>query len=138
MVDIKKINGHGIEDTVARNRLDNIADYIVETGTDGIWTYEKWNSGKAVAWGITPNTSYSMTSSYTNGYYTNGANDLPSNLFITPPIGVASRWNQVGSDGLVSVSINSCSASEVHFYVYCSHSGAHNVQISYIIIGRWK
>lgn len=28
------------------------ADYIVEQGTDGIWTYRKWNSGIAECWGI--------------------------------------------------------------------------------------
>ena len=27
------------------------SDYIVEQGTSGIWTYEKWNSGKAVCRG---------------------------------------------------------------------------------------
>ena len=26
-------------------------DYIVEEGTDGIWTYRKWNSGIAECWG---------------------------------------------------------------------------------------
>lgn len=26
-------------------------DYIVEQGTSGIWTYEKWASGKAKCWG---------------------------------------------------------------------------------------
>ena len=30
-------------------KLGLIADYVVETGTSGIWTYEKWESGKAVA-----------------------------------------------------------------------------------------
>lgn len=27
-------------------------DYIVETGTNGIWTYEKWSSGKVKCWGV--------------------------------------------------------------------------------------
>ena len=29
------------------------ADYIVEQGTSGIWTYRKWNSGIAECWGST-------------------------------------------------------------------------------------
>lgn len=31
-------------------KLGLIADYIVETKTSGNWKYEKWNSGKYVAW----------------------------------------------------------------------------------------
>lgn len=27
-------------------------DYVVEQGTDGIWTYRKWNSGVAECWGV--------------------------------------------------------------------------------------
>lgn len=33
------------------SKVDTIADYIVETGTSGIWTYRKWNSGIAECWG---------------------------------------------------------------------------------------
>ena len=28
-----------------------VADYVVEQGTSGIWTYRKWNSGLAEYWG---------------------------------------------------------------------------------------
>lgn len=28
-----------------------VADYIVEQGTSGVWTYRKWNSGVAECWG---------------------------------------------------------------------------------------
>lgn len=29
----------------------NTKDHVVEQGTNGIWTYEKWNSGKVICWG---------------------------------------------------------------------------------------
>lgn len=32
-------------------KLGLIADYVVETGTSGIWTYRKWNSGVVECWG---------------------------------------------------------------------------------------
>lgn len=35
------------------NRVEAEADYIVEQGTDGIWTYRKWASGIAECWGTT-------------------------------------------------------------------------------------
>lgn len=30
---------------------NTVADFIVEQGTSGIWTYRKWNSGIAECWG---------------------------------------------------------------------------------------
>lgn len=30
----------------------NLADFVVEQGTSGIWTYRKWNSGAAECWGL--------------------------------------------------------------------------------------
>ena len=32
-------------------RLGLITDYVVEEGTNGIWTYRKWNSGVVDLWG---------------------------------------------------------------------------------------
>lgn len=37
--------------------LGLIDDFVIEQGTDGIWTYRKWNSGIAECWG----TPYSET-----------------------------------------------------------------------------
>ena len=45
MLDIKK----ALKDIMIRLNLIN--DYVVETGTSGIWTYRKWNSGIAECWG---------------------------------------------------------------------------------------
>lgn len=52
----KNIWGRDIERFIGIN-YSNIpngqnTDYIVERGTYGIWTYEKWSSGKAVCWGV--------------------------------------------------------------------------------------
>lgn len=43
-------------------------DYIVEQGTDGIWTYRKWNSGVYELWGYTTN-SCAMTNALGETYY---------------------------------------------------------------------
>lgn len=46
--------------------IDNIMipsakDFIVDTGTEGIWTYRKWNSGIAECWGNVPTKSVNCT-----------------------------------------------------------------------------
>lgn len=54
-----------LQDSIA----DAKADYIVEQGTDGIWTYRKWNSGIAECWGTyTGTVSYTSNSGACGGY----------------------------------------------------------------------
>lgn len=56
-------------------------DYIVEQGTSGNWTYEKWNSGKSVCYGRhTLYVNANRTDTY--GYYSDPVDvNLPSDLF---------------------------------------------------------
>ena len=63
------------------------ADYIVEEGTSGIWTYRKWASGIAECWGAKYNGSTAVTNAWGNlyeGAVTEGI-AFPSGLFIEAP-----------------------------------------------------
>lgn len=64
------------------------ADYIVEQGTDGIWTYRKWASGIAECWGV--NTIKFNTAMSSNGNYAVTGEmitvTLPDNLFNKSPV----------------------------------------------------
>lgn len=66
------------------------ADYIVEQGTSGIWTYRKWASGIAECWGITAETTLSF-SAWGDMYEAKvcDAIPFPTNLYITVPTVVA-------------------------------------------------
>ena len=46
-----------------------VADYIVEQGSSGSWTYQKWNSGVAELWGYTQLTNVPITNTNNDGYY---------------------------------------------------------------------
>lgn len=63
-------------------------DYIVEQGTSGIWTYEKWASGKAECWGLYPVTGAAITVAW--GYLFETATqyqfNFPTGLFISNPV----------------------------------------------------
>lgn len=66
--------------------ITDSSEYIIEEGTNGIWTYRMWNSGISECWG---KQSISVTTSTSNnGYYTGSVNNLqyPSNLFISAPV----------------------------------------------------
>lgn len=62
------------------------ADYIVEQGVDGIWTYRKWNSGIAECWDTH---SWTVTSwgAWGNLYESNNSYvNYPTGLFSSKPI----------------------------------------------------
>lgn len=46
-----KANGQIIPNCMYIKTDDNVLDWIVEQGTDGIWTYRKWASGIVECWG---------------------------------------------------------------------------------------
>lgn len=73
---------------LGQSKMDKsaVADYIVEEGTSGIWTYRKWNSGVAECWGRY-RTTISMTSTGVSGINKGTATlTLPSGLFVGAPI----------------------------------------------------
>ena len=115
-------------------KLGLIADYVVEQGTSGTWTYRKWNSGIAECWGISR---------------------LP--ISTTPEIEVILPFNMVDTNYVVSLTpgnnasvlttpIRECrvnggnSARTVNsFYVSAkSSSSTYGVKFNMTVIGRWK
>jgi hypothetical protein len=62
-------------------------DYIVEQGTSGIWTYEKWASGKAVCWGGKDVGSVDISTPWGYLYESSGVyvEDYPTGLFVDIP-----------------------------------------------------
>lgn len=63
-------------------------DYIVETSTQGIWTIEKWNSGKAVAYGKHEMGTYSWVAWGSYAIESNNSDfvEFPTGIFIDNPL----------------------------------------------------
>lgn len=65
------------------------ADYIVEQGTSGIWTYRKWSSGIAECWGTERKTT-AIATAWGNAYYSPSlSTSFPTNFFIDAPNSVS-------------------------------------------------
>lgn len=83
--------------SAALTKANAIVDYIQETGTSGIWTYEKRASGKAECWGVS---KLSVSANGWNGsgstYYINGSEAFPAGLFTDAP----ELWVHPGNDNL--------------------------------------
>ena len=80
------------------------ADYIVEQGTSGMWTYEKWASGKAVCWGAKTYTDVSCTTANGTGLFYGQISGIsfPTNLFNS--ISFIDIYPVATSGGCISVS----------------------------------
>ena len=61
------------------------ADYIVEQGTSGIWTYRKWNSGVAECWGDTGIVTLSSYGTEFGGKGFTTVVTFPTGLFASTP-----------------------------------------------------
>lgn len=89
---IAKPDGPSMTETELNTFLDSLnrsfrgsVDWIVEEGTDGIWTYRKWDSGIAECWGNkTGSTTFTRTwgSMYVCDTVTV---NFPSGLFLATP-----------------------------------------------------
>ena len=113
-----------------------MADYIVEQGTSGIWTYRKWNSGIAECWGTyTDNRSSTQFTSTGNIFYRTVTNlGFPTSLFNSAPtVNLTSNFANAGAISLWDVTASAISFSEV--------SAVNTARIVYVQIdakGTWK
>lgn len=117
-----------------------LADFVIEQGTDGIWTYRKWASGIAECRGIYVQNNVDIKTSWgvslfeSTGYVV----DLPSGLFVdTPQFDIT----LVGSGG-VSLEVYSLgSTSQTPRMCAVRPEGTTTVSIlntSITAYGRWK
>lgn len=83
-----------------------LADFIVEQGTSGIWTYRKWNSGIAECWG-THSWTVTQWGAWGSAYESNESYvNYPTNLFIsTPWFQATGGCDETDHVGLMSIEV---------------------------------
>ena len=121
--------------------LDGLSDYIIATGTDGIWTWEKWASGKAVCWGKRNYGSIAVTTPWGNIYSSDIINeDFPNGLFADIPDYMDTRM--LGGEGEVFIASGATGTSAANTGNISlnrpTSKTLSNATIGYYAIGRWK
>ena len=118
----------------------NLADYVVEQGTSGIWTYRKWNSGVAECWANKNCGDIAVTSAW--GALFEGSNmggiAYPSGLFVSRPVFFPSA--QTTRYGICGIEIDGGNAT-ITPSLYLLRATAQTVQGVYLSLyakGRWK
>ena len=113
-----------------------VADYVVEQGTSGIWTYRKWNSGIAECW-ITSSRNVSGSPSIiidTAHYMRVTWTDFPS-IFSEAPRGWGS--GRLGT-GLGWLTVVPNSKTSIDIFIWGNQDSSDGVIESLMLIGNWK
>ena len=125
---------NGIDEDHVTPDFGVAADYVVEQGEDGIWTYRKWNSGIAECWTNTTTTGGSSTEG--NLYWMSCAINFPTNLFIeTPEAFPSMQGNWIG--GIQNN--NSLSKTTWGGYMWtATKQNTYTFTVRVYAKGRWK
>lgn len=116
------------------------ADFVIEQGTSGVWTYRKWASGIAECWGLYDVTNWDISTAW--GYIFESqqaiATQLPSGLFIDVPVFNMNVQNS--SAGILSLETVSNVNKDMTCYIYPTRAtpGQVSLTIAMRAIGRWK
>ena len=110
------------------------ADYVIEVGTSGMWTFRKWYSGIAECWGTSTLASGAFTKADSIYFRTTGRLALPTDLFVSDPIiNVTVKHISIAMSGL-----NYSNSSQVDATASSQNATARDVTLYYQVIGRWK
>ena len=110
------------------------ANYIIEEGTSGIWTYRKWASGIMEAWGNT-SASVAMTNPIQNTYYGNTSISI-SGLGFTTLQSVHVTGQASGS--YFGTKLESYNTSQITVSSRSSASYTNTINFSFEIKGLWR
>lgn len=115
------------------------ADYVVEIGKSGIWTYRKWNSGIAECWGIYSASGVNLAASHYSGFYYSASISVSLPFtFAAAPVGTYSGGC---TDYITFVTpTGQPTTTQVRFWIACLDADANNcsVSVGMMIRGRWK
>ena len=115
------------------NRNYELADYVVEQGTSGIWTYRKWNSGVSECWGKQDDLQI------TDGYAM--FDSFPSGLFIDNNAKCvnASAWYGISNDRMARrLHITATTQNYVYLRNYDGSLPTGKFAVMVDAKGRWK
>lgn len=118
-------------------RFGLIADYVVEQGNDGIWTYRKWDSGMVECWAHT-SFSTNITVAVGNIYYNPRFTTVyfPNNLFIAAPT-VFINTTTTGAQWAQANNVTMTYFRPTLFYA-SKYSNTINWYFDFYAKGRWK
>ena len=120
-----------------------LADFVVEQGTSGIWTYRKWNSGVAECWGVHTMTS-ACNLAWGTLYYSNTLApriNYPFTFTSRPQESVFCRGDSVSAWAYPEgggIGMNTTTQTAQYGFLRPTTMTAAQVRYEYTVVGRWK
>lgn len=115
-----------------------VADYIVEQGTNDVWFYRKWASGRAECWG-TPTIQSGVWNGANGLYYTRKLVPLPTKFFAAVPNAiVAVKYASGGYVAPATTRVSSETQLEVSFARFYGGTDDIALLLSVYAYGSWK
>lgn len=122
---------------MATSMIKSNADYIVEQGTSGIWTYRKWSGGTAECWGEWSSGSFAPDGQ-TAGWYRKILSSIsfPTDLFIEKPNAFfnLTYWG----NGYYWGTIRALTESTYQLQLFRNDNASSTAKGNIYAIGKWK
>lgn len=126
------VSGAGLETTQA--------DWVVEQGITGDWTWRKWQSGIAECWGMFLHNT-TVSKAWGNGFLSYvKVIDFPTGLFVSPPSGMSSYVDSTWA-GLSACENQIATKDWMRCFIFRTSSTGTTAADFYIHVdakGRWK
>lgn len=117
------------------------ADYVVEQGAEGIWTYRKWESGIVECWGALSCSNIAVDSAWGGVYESTGQRlAFPDGVFTSAPDYCSITYGG-GSEAALSIEIDSeptASQTQRFYFTRGSSATITSAKVQIHAIGRWK
>lgn len=126
------------------------ADYVIEQGSNDVWTWRKWASGIAELWGIFSTNTLAVTNAWHNVYYgtwmglaANKAGRKYPFDFVSAPAVTATPYSTTSADfWLLTDNANNVGTPLTHAPAYAcvlpTSATITDPQIHYHVIGKYK
>lgn len=119
------------------NEIDS-RDYIVERGTNGSWSYEKWNGGWIELWGTVKYTGINATSQSAGTYY-DGTSKRTTIPVIQNIVNVVGTNTSPQYSGVYLYNVENVNGATFDAS-FRAHSSASNAScgVKWHVVGWWK
>lgn len=116
------------------NYIKGVDDYVVDHGTSGIWTYQKWKSGKCELWGSVSK-NYAFTKARGGNMYSTPSASSETLPFKVKDYSITGgcRPHNIGNFGDIGISNN----DTVTYWLFnVGASGTYSTTVFFHIVGK--
>lgn len=133
-------------EAITRNDLTNIlnevlppkqeiVDYVVEQGTNGGWTYRKWDSGMIEGW-YAQNVTVAVDNAYGYAYYHDYPTTVPYPTMFISHKTINTGW--IGGNNLIRIIPLGKNGNYLRIYSVAPYNATVSGTLCIYMMGAWK